>query len=184
MNPSMHRFLIVCATLLVSACSSLPPTVGLGPDQLACVGGAPAAISGLERIDNEALLSQARLESGKGGVCSAKTFLVKEATLVYRVFDGSNPYSRFGRWWTLDYPVGPRQGYRSRFGICEEWSGLDRLVACQLKAGTEIVVGTTQSATCKEMAYPKTADIQVYIPNDAYQGKLLVENCQEVRNWP
>jgi hypothetical protein len=62
---------------------------------------------------------------------------------------------------------------------------LDRLRSCQLKPGTEVVLGTTQSVSCADgTTCPKTDDVQVYMANDARNGLVFVENCGEEGRWP
>jgi hypothetical protein len=47
------------------------------------------------------------------------------------------------------------------------------------------VLGTTQDAGCQDgTRYAKTADVQVYLPNDAKNGVLHVEHCREEGDWP
>lgn len=179
--------LCLCA-LLLSACASLPdsPTVlATGIDGEQCVGAAPATIEGLNANPNSSLLEKAQYETGKGGVCTAKSFIVVAPLRVYRVYDEKKPWSAYGGWWAMTRPSGTRDDYRANNAICKEWSNLDRLIACHVKVGAEIVLGTTQSVTCENgAAYPKTAAMQVYIPNDQKNGIFHVENCQEEGSWP
>lgn len=174
--------------LLLSACALLPdapPPAALGIDGAHCIGSAPAGIEGLQATDHEALLKKARYESGKGGVCSARSFSVAVPLAVYRLYDAGRPGSAYGSWWALTRPGGSREDYRAKNAICPEWSALDRLLACQVKVGSEIVLGTTQSVVCADgTSYPKTAEIQVYLPNDLKNGVLHVENCREEGAWP
>ena len=86
--------------------------------------------------------------------------------------------------WSFNRPAGPKDAYRAAYGICKEWSNLDRLISCQLKPGAEIVLGTMQSADCQDVSYKKTADIQVFIHNAQRAGDLYVENCQDEGEWP
>lgn len=70
-------------------------------------------------------------------------------------------------------------------GVCSEWNKLDRLMICQLKVGAQVVLGTTQSVTCADgTVYPKTAAVQVYMPNDSKNGVLYIENCRAEGRWP
>lgn len=179
--------LLAAVAIAVSACTSLDaqrPGEAMGPDGIACVGVVPEAIEGLRRIDDDGLRAKALGASGKGGVCTAAVFRVVTPRIVYRVFDGAKGASSDGRWWALDPPAGPRDAYRAAYGICEEWSGLDRLVACAVKVGAEVVVGPTQSAQCGKTDYPKTPYLQVFIPNDKAKDYLAVEDCSEAKVWP
>jgi hypothetical protein len=182
-----NKMLVICASVIISACTTLPfeaNRIELGPDQIACVGIAPDTIGGFTRIKDDALMAKALGESGKGGVCSAQVFLATSPGVVYRVYDGEKGASNYGKWWAFERPTGPREAYRAEYGICEEWSGLDRLIACEVKVGSEVVVGTTQSVSCKTTSYPKTDHIQVFIPNDRASEYLAVENCTEIGQWP
>lgn len=172
--------------LLLSACSSAPvtelPEVGL--DGVACAGPVPATLQGLTGIMNDRLTSAALAASDKGGICNARVFSAAEPVRVYRVYDSAKGNSTFGRWWSLSRPQGPREQYRAAYAICPEWSGLDRLISCQLKPGAELVLGTTQSVQCNETHYPKSIDLQVYIPNDWQTKTAYVDNCVEEGAWP
>lgn len=182
-----NKILVFLASVILSACTTLsfePSRIVLGPDQIACVGVAPDSIGGFSKIKDDALMAKALGESGKGGVCSAGVFVATEPSVVYRVYDGEKGASYYGKWWSFERPSGAREAYRAQFGICEEWSGLDRLIACEVKVGSEVVVGTTQSVSCKSTNYPKTDYIQVFIPNDRANDYLAVENCTEVGEWP
>jgi len=172
---------------VLAACSTLAPKtrhVAFGPDNLACVGAAPTSIVGFDKVTDEELLKQALKPSGKGGVCSAAVFRVTKATDVYRVYDATNGASNYGRWWSFEYPTGPRDAYRAINAICEEWGPLDRLIACEVRTGSEVVVGTTQSVSCKNADYPKNNHLQVFIPNDKAKDYLAVENCRDKGAWP
>lgn len=181
------RIFTVAISIVITACASLPKSpsqVAIGPDGIACVGHAPTSAFNLRVIHNNSLLALARAVSGQGGVCSARAFAAVEPIVVYRVYDGAKGSAYYGKWWSFNRPTGPKDDYRAAYGICKEWSNLDRLISCQLKPGAEIVLGTTQSVDCQDMSYKKTADIQVFIPNDQRAGVLYVENCQDEGEWP
>jgi hypothetical protein len=176
----------------LAGCAGLPGPLGgsraagePGIDGAVCVGAPPAALAGLAPASNPSLQAKAQLASGQGGVCTARVFVAQAPLTVYRVYDSSNPRSFYGGWWALSRPEGSRDSYRARNAICREWSGLDRLLACQVKPGTELVLGTTQSVSCADgTVYPKTADVQVYMANDARNGVILVDQCREEGAWP
>lgn len=182
------KTLLYFSAVLLSACASvseLPTTAATGIDGQSCVGAAPAAIDGLSPASNAALQAKAQFASDKGGVCSAKIYTVAASLQVYRVFDEQKPWTAYGGWWAMTRPSGPKEDYRAQNAICSEWSNLDRLITCQLKVGAEVVLGTTQSVTCADgTVYPKTAAVQVYLPNDSKNGVLYVENCREEGRWP
>ncbi|MEO8275046.1 MAG: hypothetical protein ABI639_02445 [Thermoanaerobaculia bacterium] len=174
--------------LLLPACSGLakrPVAADLGLDGLACVGKVAPAFTGLSLSSNLGLVQKTRLATDKGGVCAARVFAVTAPVVLYRVFDASKPYTEFGGWWALARPSGSRDEYRAANAICPEWSALDRLAACEIRPGTQVVLGTTQSAVCADgTSYPKSDSIQVYVPNDSRAGIVHVGNCTEETIWP
>ncbi len=192
---SWKQLYLLSAVIVLTACSTVvqqtaqtaqtEPPVQRGDDGVACVGVVPTAVNGLMSSQDTSLQAQAKNVTDKGGVCAAQSFVATTPVTVYRVYDSSRAWTAYGSWWSLTRPVGPRDEYRAKNAICKEWSSLDRLIACQVKPQSELVLGTTQSATCADgSTYPKTADIQVYLPNDSRQNKLFVENCKEEGIWP
>ena len=172
--------LVGCANLTNSAGSS-----GLGIDGVMCVGSVAGSTTGLFESVNPALLSKAQMQTGKGGVCAAKVFASTTTVVLYRVFDSSKPYTKFGGWWSLNRPGGSKAEYRVANAICPEWSNLDRLVSCEVRPGTQVVLGTTQSAQCADgTLYAKTEETQVFVPNDGRVGIIHVGNCTEEASWP
>ncbi len=175
------RWAIAALALGLAGCANL----GTGVDGQACVGQLPAAVVGLSPTANSDLLAKAQLPVRQGGVCVAAVYAVAVPVAVFRVYDGSRPSSAYGAWWSLTRPSGSRDQYRAQNAICPEWSALDRLIACQLKPGTAVVLGTTQSAVCKDQSeYPQTASIQVFVANDTRHDIVLVDQCQELGDWP
>jgi len=184
----MLRTTAVFLSLAISGCASLPnksSSSDIGIDGVACAGTIASSLSGLIEASNSSLQNKAQFETGKGGVCSARVFSATGPVVLYRVFEAGNPRSKFGSWWSLKRPVGSRDDYRAANAICKEWSNLDRLISCELRPGSQIVVGTTQSAVCNDGAtYPKTAEYQVYVPNDGRAGIVHVGACSEETSWP
>lgn len=176
------------SALLLCACTGVPKSpasLSMGIDGEACAGPAPAAVEALSTTNNAELLKKAQYGSGKGGTCTAQSFAAVAPLQVYRVYDAQKPWTAYGGWWAMTRPSGPREDYRAQNAICSEWSKLDRLIACQVKVGAEIVIGTTQSVTCEDgTVYAKNTTLQVYIPNDQKNGVLHVENCREEGSWP
>lgn len=155
-----------------------------GPDGVACVGQVAAAYRGFVEDKNEALMAEADEVSGNGGVCAGKTFKVVEPVRVYRVYDASRGASEYGRWWSLTNPTGPRDRYREANAICPEWSNLDHLISCQIKPGTQVVIGTTQSANCGKTTYQKNATLQLFVGNNEWDEALYMESCTDEGDWP
>ncbi|MBI1892151.1 MAG: hypothetical protein HYS18_16015 [Burkholderiales bacterium] len=184
---SRTRAILVVCGILLSGCTSIveTPNVVAGIDGDRCVGFIPAVVEGLAPTNNGSLLAKAQLPSEKGGMCAAQSFTAVAPIKVYRVYDAKYPKSAYGRWWALSLPNGPKAEYRAKNAICASWSNLDRLVSCKLKLGAEIVLGTTQSVKCDDgTIFSKTAEIQVFLPNDAQNDALLVEACEDKGPWP
>lgn len=175
-------------SLALSGCANLTIGAGSGErgiDGVACVGNVAGAVEGLSESGNPTLLARAQLQTGKGGVCAAKVFAATAPVVLYRVFDASKPYTKFGGWWSLKRPGDSKAEYRAANAICPEWSNLDRLVSCEVRPGTQVVLGTTQSATCADgSVYAKTAETQVFVANDGRAGIIHVGGCSEEASWP
>ncbi|CAN7426852.1 hypothetical protein LJR230_002644 [Trinickia sp. LjRoot230] len=156
--------------------------------EAACPGSIEAPY-GLVEVNDPALLNAALGQPGKGGLCKAKVFKVKQPLTVYRVWDSTKPRAQYGRWWSFEPPAGPVDAYRAKHEICTSWSRLNRVTQCHLKVGTEIVIGPGQSAQCTggddDLSYPPSAATQVYIANDSTPaGKAGVHDCLHNASWP
>lgn len=182
------QFAALVLSLLLSGCASVVTNTGSvdrGVDGIACIGSVKSPIEGLADSDNPSLLLKARMSSGKGGMCSAKVVAVTTPVVLYRVFDASRPYTKFGSWWSLTRPGDSRSEYRAANAICPEWSNLDRVVSCEVRPGTQIVLGTTQSADCADgSTFAKTAETQVFVANDGRAGIIHVGACSAETSWP
>lgn len=178
----------LCVLLALAGCAAPGgpgPAPELGIDGEACEGRVPEAVPGLMPSDNPALLRQARLASDKGGTCAARVYAVQQPVVLYRVFDSTVPYSRFGGWWSTTQPAGTQDAYRHAFAICPAWSRLDRVVSCEVHPGTQVVVGTTQSVSCGDgQVFAKTAEIQVFVPNNGEKGIFHTGACSPPAVWP
>jgi hypothetical protein len=153
---AIFRIFTVALAIALTACSGLlksPGQESTGPDGIACVGYAPTSAFHFSVVNNDDLLASARAVSGKGGICAARAFVAVEPIVVYRVYDVAKGNANYGKWWSFNRPAGPKDAYRAAYGICKEWSNLDRLISCQVKPGAEIVLGTTQSADCQDVSY-------------------------------
>lgn len=81
-------------------------------------------------------------------------------------------------------PSGSKEQYSAANAICPEWSHLDRLVKCEIRPGTEVVVGTTQSAKCENgLVISKTGENQVYVVNNSEVGISHIGACTEETIW-
>lgn len=140
--------------------------------------------SGLERVDDVALLDTVRLPAGKGGLCSGATYVARKPVRVWRLWDGSRPWTAYGGWWALGAPLPPRERYREAHAICPDWSALDRLIVCELKPGAVVAIGPTQSADCGAARLPPTAHTQVYVQNQAASERVDMAQCLDGGTWP
>lgn len=189
----LRAALLGVGLLLVAGCSSLSSWTGgvglsapsaKGPDGVACVGDVPAAQRGMVEEKNERLLSEADDVTGAGGICAGKTFKVTEPVRVFRVIDANRGSAEYGRWWSLNHPGSSRERYREANAICPEWSQLNQLISCNIRPGTAVVIGTTQSASCGKAAYPKSGTLQVYIENNEWDEVLYMDDCKDEGAWP
>ncbi len=186
----MTQRIISAVALLIalSGCANLAVVSGStnhGVDGIPCVGTVGNSVDGLTESTNPSLLGKAQMPSGKGGVCSAKVFTVTAPVVLYRVFDAGKPYTKFGGWWSLKRPGSSKADYRADNAICPDWSNLDRVTQCEIRPGSQVVLGTTQSATCADGSlYAKTAVIQVFVPNDGRAGIIHVGACADDASWP
>ena len=169
--------------LLCAGCGEHVRTL-VGIDGGECVGEISAPPEGLVKMLDETLLDSALGRSGEGKLCAGKVFLATGSVKVYRVWDGAKPYTSRGSWWSFARPLGPRDAYQKANAICPEWSALDRVSVCDLKTEAEIVVGVGQSARCSNMVLEKSGNNQVFIPNNARENKIFVENCDDGASWP
>ena len=182
------RATVLAFSLALSGCAILANNAGPGErgiDGIACAGSVASSVEGLAESDNPPLLAKAQMQTGKGGVCSARVFAATAPVVLYRVFDASKPYTKFGGWWSLKRPGNSKAEYRAANAICPEWSNLDRVVSCEIRPGTQVVLGTTQSVACADgSVYSKTAETQVFVANDSRAGIIHVGACSEEASWP
>ncbi len=176
---SFSMFMVGCSTVHVADRAEQPTPVAVAVQE--CPGSTelPAQFTEFfEAIDDPELLNKALGEPEKGGLCKGQVYVSKVdlPANFFRAWNSTNPYSEFGRWWAFGIPEGSTSQYREDYEICFQWSPLDRLVSCPLKAKQKIVVGPGQSAVCSEyLSYPASAALQIYIDNanDAFDQ----DNC-------
>lgn len=179
--------LIVLAPLALVACGGAEPAIEYSPlDGEACVGLTESMPAGLSPVEDASLLQEALGKTGEGKLCSGQVFAASQAgsVTVYRVWNSAKSYTEFGKWWSLGKPTGTVDSYRAENAICPEWSELNQLTRCTLKAGAHVVIGPGQSASCMALTYAKSAVNQVYMANDTRVGKLYVEGCTQLGMWP
>lgn len=123
-----------------------------------------------QAVDDQELLDKALGEAGKGGLCKGQVYESTQELPAdfFRAWNSTNPNSEFGQWWAFFKPEGSTSEYREQYEICFQWSPLDRLVSCPLKAQQKIVVGPGQSAYCSQyLSYPASEALQIFIADAA-----------------
>lgn len=186
-SPIMRLIPFFFACTLAACASSNPQPPGPAPASSSACPGKVEAGDGLREVEDATLLQQALGAPGKGSLCTGKVFEATRPMTVYRVWNKSKPQTQLGRWWSFSAPRGPVDAYRAANAICAEWSDLDVVSECRLKAGARVVVGPGQSAACKSTSYPPSATNQVFIPNDTRDPanqKVFVEGCTPGAAWP
>ncbi|EDM74968.1 hypothetical protein PPSIR1_18957 [Plesiocystis pacifica SIR-1] len=93
----------------------------------------------------------------QGGIASADVLVVVEPVTIYRAFTAESsttecltdsPAGPIGSWWSLSKPSGDKRAYADAVGICPAWNDLSMVMTCTLAAGSVVLVGPTQSASC------------------------------------
>lgn len=174
---------LVAATSLLLSCAhwpgspekspappaATPPATSAATGATDCAGSTalPPALAGqFDAVDDPALLAKALGQPTKGGLCQGRVYQARPGTQVvlFRAWNSTNPGSKLGKWWASEIPAGKVADYRRDYEICYQWSPLDMLARCTLKAGTRIVVGNGQSAECSPyLTYPVSARQQFYV---------------------
>jgi len=174
--------------LSTSACSHFGITSEQPKPEKSCAGTTdlPGSLKAqFVAIEDSTLLQATLGEPEKGKLCQGQVYQSKpdSQVTVYRAWNSTNPNSRFGNWWAFNLPRGKIAQYREDYEICYQWSPLDKMVACTLKANAKVVVGNGQSAFCSDyLTYPVSAAQQVYLDN----AKDMVLDCKEydgVMSW-
>lgn len=126
----------------------------------------------LQKASNDDLLKRSLGASGDGGLCEGQVYVVTQPFTVYRVWNSTNAESELGHWWTFFKPGGAVSDYRKDFNICYQSSPLDVMTACEIKAGSDIVIGPGQNVSCGEwLNHPVSKKKQIYLENAS--AKLL-----------
>ncbi|NVB37576.1 hypothetical protein G6O69_07010 [Pseudenhygromyxa sp. WMMC2535] len=93
----------------------------------------------------------------QGGVTRGDMVVVLEDVTIYRAFTAQDttteclsdsPAGEIGAWWSVIEPQDPKEAYRDNVGICPAWNDLSMMVTCTLEAGSVVIIGPTQSASC------------------------------------
>lgn len=166
-----------CASIQQPSPSSTETTPTTSAPACPSPADLPATLLGqFEPAVDDALLAKALGPADKGGLCTGRVYQAKADTnvMLFRAWNSTNPNSKLGKWWAFGKPEGKTADYRKDYVICYEWTPLDMLAQCRVKAGTKIVVGPGQSMQCSQyLTYPASARQQVYIDDAA--GSL--DNC-------
>ena len=146
---------------------------------------APHLAEHFTAIEDAELLNQALGEPEQGKLCQGQVYEVNpDAKLtIHRAWNSTNPYSQFGKWWAFDQPAGKVADYREDYEICYQWSPLDKLVSCELKAGTKVVVGNGQSAKCSQYLTYGTSEAQQIYLVDAEAALTACEVLDAEFSW-
>lgn len=175
------RPMLIATLIVLGGCANSPGEVipqFAGIDGEACVGELPQAIAGLERTTNNSLLRKAQRRSSEGGMCLAAVYQVQSPVTLFRVYRDSPTAREPGVWWSMTLPQESLDEFRRDNGICPEWGAKDRLIRCEVVSGSLIVVGTTQSQSCENgLQLPKSATLQVFVPNDDRKRIVHTGSC-------
>lgn len=174
-------FIAIVALLLNVGCTATTST-GSGAAAPQCVGSISDPPN-FTPTGNKELLARAIGQPLQGKLCMGRTYTTQQPITVYRMWNRTRPYTLHGAWWSLERPSGSIESLRERLEICREWSPLDVLSECTLRAQTPVVLGIGQSVRCAGgITYSPSAAMQLYIPNDASAQPpvIHVENCREL----
>lgn len=144
----------------------------------------------------------------QGGVTRGDIVVATQDITVYRSYSagtfecGSDkPAGELGSWWSPLEPRPPKQDYRDNVGICPAWNDLSMIVSCTLAAGSVVLIGPTQSASCVgtsscdpapegwEAQLPTTAAPQLFINTYSADGPRSAEDLHtflldcETHSW-
>lgn len=168
---------ISCCISSLASCTHITSKTPLKIENLpVCSGHAELPVhltDKFELVSDKKLLQKSIGKPEEGNLCQGRVYQSKKDSKVtlYRAWNSTNPGSKLGKWWVFEEPAGTISSYRSNYEICYQWSPIDKLVSCSLKAGTKVVVGTGQSAKCSAyLTYPTSGKQQIYIdsPSDSF----------------
>ncbi len=158
---------------------------GLEAGAAACVGTVGPGPDGARAVEDLALLARAVGAPEAGKLCAGVVYEATRPIALYRVWQRDRAYTERGRWWSLERPTNSREAYRRDNAICPEWSALDVLSRCELRAGARFVVGTGQSVRCQDRSLLAASAVrQVYVDNDGQRGVFFVERCEQLGAFP
>jgi hypothetical protein len=112
--------------------------------------------------------------AGQGGVKSCAVYKNDANVSVRRLFGPSN--NPFGVWWT-DFRLPTEVAARRATAVCKAWNAMTKERICTLPAGTEVLRGPGQTASCGAGEFWKGGPPQTII--ESAQTKL--EGCRDIR---
>lgn len=165
--------------------SIAPEDASVEAGAVACVGSVGPAPEGARAVEDPALLARAIGAPEAGKLCAGVVYEATRPIALYRVWQRDRAYTERGRWWSLERPMISREQYQRDNAICPEWSALDALSRCELRAGARFVIGTGQSVRCRDQSVlPASATRQVYVDNDGQRSVFFVERCEQLGAFP
>ncbi|WP_161455158.1 MULTISPECIES: hypothetical protein [unclassified Vibrio] len=173
----MKRILGFALIAVIQGCTnkSAVTETSVGESCIGTTGISGELSNKFKPIPDPSLLAQSLGEPLQGKLCQGAVYQNTQDVTIYRAWNSTNPNSQFGQWWALELPSGKTAEYRKNYEICYQWSPLDKLSKCTLKAGTKVVVGNGQSAECSAyLTYPVSEVQQLFIVDS---GSSVV-NCQ------
>ncbi|PKH01400.1 hypothetical protein CXF72_17165 [Psychromonas sp. MB-3u-54] len=178
----MKKIISALGLIYLSACTIQPVAQSpVNSEESQCIGSVelnPQVAELFAVADDLQMLQRALGEPELGKLCQGKVYQLKQGQTLplYRSWNSTNPNSQMGSWWAFNKPTGKVSLYRNDYEICYQWSPLDKLTQCQLKAGAKVVIGNGQSAQCSDyLSYPVSAVQQVYIENSSE----LMQGCEQ-----
>jgi hypothetical protein len=178
----MKKIISALSLIYLSACTIQPVVQGrVNSEESRCIGSVelnPQVAKLFAVSDDREMLQRALGEPKQGKLCQGKVYQFKQGQTLplYRSWNSTNPNSQMGSWWAFNKPMGKVSLYRNDYEICYQWSPLDKLTQCQLKAGAKVVIGNGQSAQCSNyLSYPVSSVQQVYIEHSSE----LMQDCEQ-----
>lgn len=172
---------------LFSLFSSTPKTIDT-PEPQKCVGDTELPIvlkRKFEAVEDDILLSQALGGAETGKLCKGQVYRVKKNAQVnlFRLWNSHDANTKYGHWWSFNGPRGQVASYRKDNALCYQWTPLDKLSHCRIKAGTKVVFGTGQSVRCSDKLQYGVSETQQVFILDAQHNALECRDYDAQFSW-
>lgn len=172
---------------LFSIFSSTPKTIA-SPKPQKCVGDTELPIvlkRKFEAVEDDILLSQALGGAETGKLCKGQVYRVKKNAQVnlFRLWNSHDANTKYGHWWSFNGPRGQVASYRKDNALCYQWTPLDKLSHCRIKAGTKVVFGTGQSVRCSDKLQYGVSETQQVFILDAQHNALECRDYDAQFSW-